>query len=291
MRFLVSSQNYKLKKVSVYGRFLFIVLLTLSCSQIGFAQFTIPDKPTNVSEQTSVYDYYDLLSATEKNSLEQKLIKYSDTTSTQIVVAIFNSTHGENINYLGAQWGQKWGIGQEKEDNGILILLARDDRKIAISTGYGVEHLLTDAMSKRIIERDILPYFRQNDYYGGLNRGADAIFEVMTGEYQGTRQTNSSDEGIPIGFIFLMIIVFIFIMISISKNRRGGGGSGGRNSGDGFSILDAIILSNMGRSSSGGGFGGGFGGGSGGGSFGGGGGFGGGFGGGGFGGGGASGGW
>ncbi|MEO6347343.1 MAG: TPM domain-containing protein [Aquaticitalea sp.] len=260
-----------------------MMLLVLGCFQMGYAQYKIPEKPSNVTDQTSVYDYYHLLSEGEKNSLEQKLIKYSDTTSTQIVVAIISSTQGENINYLGAQWGQQWGIGQAKEDNGVLILLARDDRKIAINTGYGVEHLLTDAMSKRIIETDIIPYFKQDNYYGGLDRGADAIFEVLTGEYKGTRQSNST-EGFPSGFLFLLFIVFIFIMMAISKNRKGGGGSGGRHGG--FSILDAIILSNMGRSSSGGGFGSSSGGG-----FSGGGGFGGGFGGGGFGGGGASGGW
>ncbi|WP_423779051.1 TPM domain-containing protein [Bizionia echini] len=266
------------KQISLICTMLFLGL------QSGLAQFTIPEIP---KEQTSVYDYISLLSATEKRALENKLIKYSDTTSTQIVVAIISSTNGENINYLGAQWGQKWGIGQAKEDNGVLILLARDDKKIAINTGYGVEHLLTDAMSKRIIQNDIIPFFKQNDYPGGLNRGADAIFEVMTGEYQGSRKENSN--GSPIGFFFFLFIVFIFIIIAISKNKRGGGhnGSGGKNSG-GFSILDAIILSNLGRGGYGGSSGG-FGGSSGG-SFGGGG-FGGGFGGGGFGGGGASGGW
>lgn len=284
MQISVNSTMSKLKKRSVFGRFLFILVLTLWCTQHGFAQFKIPEKPAKTTDQTSVYDYYQLLSEAEKKNLEEKLIKYSDTTSTQIVVAIISSTQGENINYLGAQWGEKWGIGQAKEDNGVLILLARDDRKIAINTGYGVEHLLTDAMSKRIIERDIIPYFKQDDYYGGLNRGADAIFEIMTGEYEGTRQSNSESK-FPIGFIFFLIIVFIFIMISISKNRRGGG-SGGKSSGGGFSVMDAIILSSLGR----GGFGGGSGGGSSSGGFGGGG-FGGGFGGGGFGGGGASGGW
>ncbi|WP_396601993.1 TPM domain-containing protein [Algibacter sp. R77976] len=255
---------------------------------IAHAQYEIPEKP---KFQTSVYDYINLLSASQKSSLERKLIKYSDTTSTQIVVAIINSTNGENISYLGAQWGQKWGIGGSKEkDNGILILLARNDRRIAINTGYGVEHLLTDAMSKRIIERDIIPYFKNNDYPGGLNRGADAIFEVMNGEYQGTRQSNQSE--FPIGLILILIFIFIIILISISKNRRGGGRNGGRRS-TGSDLLEAIILSNMGRGSYRRGSSSGWGGSSGGGgwSSGGGGGFGGGFGGGGFGGGGASGGW
>ena len=134
------------------------VVLTLFSYSLTFAQFKIPEKP---KLQTSVYDYINLLSSGEKQNLEQKLIRYSDTTSTQIVVAIIRSTEGENINVLGAQWGDAWGIGQAEEDNGILILLAKDDRRIAINTGYGVEHLLTDAMSRRIIENDILPYFRK----------------------------------------------------------------------------------------------------------------------------------
>lgn len=254
-----------------------LLLLFLFSFSLSFAQYDIPKKPTKADEQTSVYDYIDLLSASEKSSLEQKLITYSDTTSTQIVIAVINSTKGENIDYLGTQWAHAWGIGQEKEDNGVFILLAKNDKKISIKTGYGVEHLLTDAMSRRIIEQDIIPFFKQDNYYEGLNRGSDAIFEVLTGEYRGSRKQTKNDD-FPVGFIIL-IILFI-IIISISKNKRGGrGGSQGNNSG-GMSIFDAIILSNMGRSS------GGFGGGSSGGGFGGGG-----FGGGGFGGGGASGGW
>lgn len=262
--------------------FIASLLIFFACN-ISFGQFDIPEKP---KFQTSVYDYINLLSGSQKNNLEQKLIKYSDTTSTQIVVAIINSTNGENINYLGAQWGEKWGIGQEKEDNGILVILAKNDRRIGINTGEGIEYLLTDALSKRIIERDIIPYFKRNDYYGGLNKGIDSIFEVLNGEYQGTRK--SSNNNFPVGFVIILVFIFIIILISISKNRRGGGGNRG-NMSDGIDILEAIILSNSGRGSyrrSSGGFGGG-----GWSSGGGGGGFGGGFGGGGFSGGGASGGW
>ena len=268
--------------------FLFI-FLSFGINQIATAQYKIPEKPTN-KRQTFVYDYTNPKLLSERDNLELaiKLRKYSDTTSTQIVVAIINSTNGENITYLGAEWGEKWEIGQEKEDNGILILLARNDRRIAINTGYGIEHLLTDAFSKRIIDRDIIPYFKNGDYPGGLNRGVDAIFEVLNGEYQGQRESNS--DGIPVGLFIFLLIMFIIFLIAISSNRRRGGGNGGNRS-DGTSILDAIILSNMGRgsygknSSSSGGFGGwGSGSTSGGG-------FGGGFGGGSFGGGGASGGW
>ncbi|NNF86134.1 MAG: TPM domain-containing protein, partial [Winogradskyella sp.] len=95
---------------------IFIFILGLCLGQSLYAQYSIPPKP---EFETSVYDYIGLLSNSEKQSLERKLIKYSDTTSTQIVVAIISSTEGEYINFLGAQWAEKWGIGQKKEDNGI----------------------------------------------------------------------------------------------------------------------------------------------------------------------------
>ncbi|MBO3117735.1 TPM domain-containing protein [Winogradskyella sp. DF17] len=252
------------------------------------AQYEIPEKP---EFQTSVYDYINLLSTAEKLQLENKLIRYSDTTSTQIVIAIINSTQGEYINYLGAQWAEEWGIGQAEEDNGIFVLLAKDDRKIGINTGKGIEYLLTDALSKRIIERDIIPYFKRGDYYGGLNRGTDAIFEVLTGAYSGTRSSGNATR-FPFEILIFLLIIFIIFIIAISKSRGGGNNRGGGKGFKDTSLLEAIILSNMGRGSyrrrSYGGFGG-FGGSSGGGF--GGGGFGGGFGGGSFGGGGASGGW
>lgn len=257
----------------LYPRASLFVLVFL-CISIAWGQFTIPKKP---QKQTSVYDYVNLLSSSQSQALEQKLIRYSDSTSTQIVIAIISSTEGENINYLGAQWGQKWGIGQADKDNGVLVLLARDDRRIAINTGYGVEGSLTDFMSKRIIESVIIPEFKRGDYYSGLDKGADAIFQVLNGEFTEDR-TFENTPGFPFKALFPFII-FIVILI-ILWSRKNNNGRGGGRKGSGLDIWDMIILSNMGRSSSSsGGFGSS------------GGGFGGGFGGGGFGGGGASGGW
>jgi uncharacterized protein len=262
-----------------------ILLLFLCSISIAWGQFTIPEKP---ELQTSVYDYVSLLSKSDKEALEQKLIRYSDSTSTQIVVAIIASTEGEDINYLGAQWGEKWGIGQAKEDNGVLILVANDDRKIAINTGYGVEGSLTDALSKRIITLIIVPEFREGNYAAGLNKGADAIFQVLNGEFQRALENNETPNNaakVVFVLIFVAFVIFIIILIILIANRKnkGGGKGGGRSKG--LDIWDVIILSNMGRGSYKGGSGsfggGGFGGG----------GFGGGFGGGSFGGGGASGGW
>ena len=270
---IIKTNNFKL---SLLHLLLFFFVLD------GFAQAEIPPKP---KEQTSVYDDANLLSGFEKNALEQKLINYADSTSTQIVVATVKTINGEDIAFYAAKWAHEWGIGQAKEDNGIFVLVAEKERKLTISTGYGVEHLLTDALSKRIITNIITPQFKQSNYYEGLDRGTSAIMQIMNGEYQENRNFNSNGEGgIPIIFIILFFVILIIILSNRNKGR--GGRNGGRRNATG-SLLEAIILSKAGR----GGFGGGgFGGSSGGGSFGGGG-FGGGFGGGGFGGGGASGGW
>ncbi len=263
-----------------------LFLLFFICWSFTFAQFQIPEKP---QKQTSVYDdkTVDLLTSQQEKALEQKLVHYADSTSTQIVIAIIPSTKGEDINFLGAKWGQKWGFGQADKDNGILILVAKNDRKIAISTGYGVEVSLTDALSKRIIQNIILPEFKKGDFYAGLNNAVTVIFQVLNGEFKEER-TFSNNQGFPFSNFLPFIIFFVIIIILSNSNRRNGGnGPGGRRS-SGLDLWDIIILSNMGRSGGSGGFGsgGGFGGGS---SSGGG--FGGGFGGGGFGGGGASGGW
>lgn len=273
----------------------YILALILSiCSSflfIAHAQYNIPEKPVKKTEQTSVYDYAKLLSASEKSNLENKLIKYADTTSTQIVVVIINTTKGESIGILTPRWAHKWGVGQADKDNGVFILLAKDDRKIWISPGYEIEEKLTAGVNGELIRNVIIPEFKKGSYYNGLDKGTTAIIEILNGTYSGSRQSNSSDNnGFPIAFVVLLFIIFIIIMISLSK-RKGGGNHdsfGGGKRQEGLSPLDIIILSRAGRSS--GGF---LGGGSygGGGGFSGGGGFGGGFGGGGFSGGGAGGSW
>lgn len=233
------------------------VLLFFICVSSLFAQYNIPDKPSFIPP---VIDSTSTLSQSEYKMLYEKLKNYNDSTSTEVIVVIIPTTKGENIGLLTPKWGQKWGIGQAKEDNGVFILLAKDDRKIWISPGYGVEDRLTAGITGELIRNVIIPEFKKDDYYQGLNKGTDAIFDVLSGAYENNRQANSNDFPYVI-FIFLFIIFLIFL-IAISKNRRGGNnGKDGRRT-DGTSILDAIILSNMGRGSFGGGSSGGFGSGS-----------------------------
>lgn len=253
------------------------LIVCLFFTQIGFAQFTIPEKP---KFQTSVYDYANVLSPTEKAQLEEKLIRYSDSTTTQIVVVTIESLKGEDVSQLATKWAHTWGLGQAKEDNGVIILVAKSERKIAINPGYGLEDRLTAGIGGEIIRNIIIPEFKAGSYYKGLDKGADALFDVFKGKYKGTRKQAAEGQDFPF-FIFIIIIAIVIFLMSRNK---GGGGNSGNNGGGGPSLLDVIILSNLGRSG-GGGFGG-FGGGSSGG-----GGFGGGFGGGGFSGGGSSGSW
>ena len=255
--------------------FLLLALFTTNCI---FAQFTIPEKP---SFQTSVYDYANILSSTEKAQLEEKLVRYSDSTTTQIVIITIESLKGEDVSQLATKWGQTWGIGgTAKDDNGVVILLAKNEKKIAINPGYGVEDRLTAGIGGTIIRNIIIPEFKAGSFYNGLDKGTDAIIDVFKGKFKGERKQAKGND-----FPILPFIVIVVIVLILLARNKGGGGNSGNNSGGGPSLMDVILLSSLGRSG-GGGFGG-FGGGS----SGGGGGFGGGFGGGGFSGGGSSGGW
>jgi len=264
------------------------MLVSFLLPQAGFAQFDIPPKP---DLQTSVYDYASLLSASEKQQLEQKLINYADSTSTQIVVVIVPTIKGENIGLLTPKWAQEWGIGgSAKEDNGVFILLAQQERKIWISPGYGVEDRLTAGEVGEMTREVIIPEFKGGDYYSGLDKGTDAIIKMLAGKYKAEAKPGRKGKDSGGGAGVFVLIIIIIIVISIISRRGGGGGRGGNGFGGGgggigSSILTGMILGSLGRSSGGGFGGGGFG------SGGGGGGFGGGFGGGGFSGGGSGGSW
>jgi uncharacterized protein len=196
--------------------------------------------------------------------------------------------NGEDIGILTPKWAHQWGIGQAKEDNGVLVLLAYKERKVWIAPGYGVEHKLTAGITGELVRNVIIPEFKKGDFYSGLDKGSDAIFKVLKGTYKSERKKSTKSEGSGIPRAFIIAIIFIILLIVFSKKNKDQGGNdndkGIRKDSTGMDILTAILLSSAGR--------GGFGGGSfGGGSSGGGGGFGGGFGGGGFSGGGAGGGW
>jgi uncharacterized protein len=244
----------------------------------GAVAQSIPPRP---NPPRLVNDLAGLMQAGEADELERKLVAYNDSTSSQIAVVTVPTLDGDDIADYAQQLYEKWGIGQKGTNNGILVLVAQQEHTARIQTGYGLEGAVPDALAKRIISNTLVPAFRQNQYYAGLDRATDQLIALAKGEYKAdpteVRQQRNRDQtgsGFPFwGIIIVLVIVFIML------RNRGGGGRGNRGFGGGF--VPPIIF--------GGGFGGG-GGSWGGGGGGGGGGFGG-FGGGSSGGGGASGSW
>ncbi len=263
----------------------FFALLFLGLSVIAFAQL-VPKKPAVLYP---IYDQVNLLTATEKEQLNQKLIKFADSTSTEIVVIIIPTSGGEDVNYLATMYGEKWGIGEKEQDNGIVFLIATEDHKMAIQQGRGVERYLTASVAGQILDYIVTPNFKQGLWYQGIDRGTTALMEVVQGKFKPIATDTSDHDGLSVLQI-LIIAFFVFLILSFLFGNKGGGG---RNNNDDD---EDVILSRRGRRTYPGGFfpfPGSFGGGLGGGGFGGGsgGGFGGFGGGGSFGGGGASGGW
>lgn len=258
-----------------------LLLFTLFC--LSLSHVTAQDFPPVPNPPRLVNDFTGTLSAEEAAQLEQKLVAYNDSTSTQIAIVIMRSVGQYDIADYSFQLGEKWGIGTSK-DNGVLILAAMEDRKVFIATGRGLEGAVPDALAKRIVTNLILPNFKMEAYYQGLDQATDMIIKLASGEYKAEEVTSDGNSG---GAIFLLLLfIFLFVILPLIKNRKDNDNHmGGR--GGGIDILTTIMLANMLKGSGGGKFGD-FS--SGRGSFGGGGGFGG-FGGGSFGGGGAGGSW
>jgi uncharacterized protein len=263
-------------------QYLFSILFLLFAST-GFAQNILP-KP---NPPKLVNDAAGVLSAEQVAILEQKLVALDDSSSNQIAVVLIKSLDGYEVQEYANKLFRDWGIGNKKTNNGVLIVAAIDDRKVWIEVGYGLEGAIPDVTASSIYRNEIVPEFKQQNYYRGIDRAIDALTKAAVGEYKVKRErAKGEDGGNDIGGILKFIIIVIVVIIIIA---RGGGGRGGgmmsrRGAGG---IAEALIWSSLlgggNRGSSGGWGGGGFGGG-------GGGGFGG-FGGGSSGGGGAGGGW
>lgn len=261
------------------GRFVLFILMLFSIQ--GFSQDDgIPRRPepprlvNNLSTQTRI------LSPQQEQQLESKLEAFANQTSNQIVIVIVDELAGLEPYDFATRLGHKWGVGQEKQDNGIVIVVKpkttdQGPRQLTIAVGYGLEGAIPDLTTKRIRENEMNPYFKEGDFYTGLDKGTDVLMALAKGEYDSDAygKKKSKKKDLPIGMLILIIIIIVLFII---RGSRGGRGGGMTMSSAGW-ILGSIL--------SGGGRGGGFGGG--GGSSGG---FGG-FGGGGFGGGGSSGSW
>lgn len=263
---------------SVGVRILYLSFL-IFCSYLSWAQVSPYDvtKKGYTPEVKLVHDFGNILSAVERNQLENKLVAYNDSTSTQIVIVTFKNLEGYPIELLGNEIGENWGVGQKDKYNGIVIVVSDEDRKVTLRGGYGIQSKMPPTVEKLIIDREMIPSFKVGDYYQGLDNAVNAIQHQLAGQYKAQPKSDSGDRSGIIVFLFFLFIIILFIIIA-SK----GGGSGGSRSRRGFNWGDVIFTSggasswgsggsSWGGGSSGGGFGGGGFGGFGGGSFGGGG--------------------
>jgi uncharacterized protein len=189
-----------------------ILLILLSIISIhAVAQ----DFPAKQNPPRIVNDYANLLTQQEKNALENKLVQFSNESSTQIAIAIVPSLDGYDKASYAFGLANKWKIGQKGKNNGILILVkpktSTERGQVFIATGYGVEGAVPDAIAKRIVEHEIIPYFNKGMYYKGLDQATNVIMQLTRGEYTADdykKATSGSAAPYPIGVIFLIIIVF-----------------------------------------------------------------------------------
>jgi uncharacterized protein len=256
-------------------RSLFVLFFIVGVTVSALGQ-NLPSQPTG-----HVNDFANMLSSSEQQQLETKLRNYRDTTTTVIAIATLKSLNGISVEEAATTLFNDWNMWQGDKDNGILILIAQQERKMRIEVGYGLEGAIPDVMAGRIIREILSPSFKQSTYYSGLDRASSALIQLASGEYTGqlAKENSSTLDGDTISFIInLLFIIFVIYFSSRNKGGKGGGKGGKRRTlGPG-----GFIFLGGGGFGSGGGFGGGSGGGFGG--FSGGGGFG-------SGGGGASGGW
>jgi uncharacterized protein len=261
-------------------RYLWALALALCLAAPAYAQLKeVPPLTGRVVDQAGMLD------AGQRQRLESVLADYEAKTGSQIAVLLVKSTEPEAIEQYSIRVTDAWKLGRKGVDDGVLLMVARDNprslRRLRIEAGRGVQGVLTDAQSKRVLQDVIAPYFQKEQYYEGLVAGVGAIATLLNQEkfpapaQKGAAQQQEDDGGGMIGIVF---IVFGMIVIASMFRRRGGprlmrGGQGsGWESGAAGFIL-GNILSDMSRRGHGGGFGGGgFGGGSSGGGFGGGGG-------------------
>ena len=198
-------QIFRVPFAKISGLFLFLFVVS-SC----FAQ-QIPNRPT---PPRLVNDFTNTLTKNQQYNLEQKLVAYNDTTSTQIAVVFVNDLQGTTVADFAYQLGEKWGVGT-KDNNGVVILIkpkTNTKGEVFISIGYGLEPYIPDAIAKRIIENEMIPAFKNNDYYSGVNNAIDIIIKLASGNFSAEEYSSSDDDIFILVFFIIMMAAMIFFI-------------------------------------------------------------------------------
>lgn len=172
-----------------------------------------------------VNDYIGQLSNSEAQALENKLVNFDNTTSTQIAIVIVNDLCGYDEASFTYTLAEKWGVGQKGKDNGIMIMVkptgGSGQRHTYIEVGYGLEGVIPDVIAHRIVDREMIPRFKQGDIYGGLNAATDVIMQLAQGEFTAeeyNKRTSFNTNWVP--FVFFLVMFFIIFGLKAGKTRR-----------------------------------------------------------------------
>ena len=194
-------------------------LLTFFIAFLCFAAVSLAQIPDRPVPPHLVNDFANILSDTERLQLEDTLVQFARTTSTQIVIVTVSDLEGNDPGDYAFKIGEKWGVGQKDKDNGLVILVkpkqGNSKGQVFIATGYGLEGILPDAvLNSTVIDYEMIPRFKDNDYYGGISSGVKVIMEISRGEYTAEQYQEfyaKKNDGI-IPAIIIFILVFVFMM-------------------------------------------------------------------------------
>ena len=213
MIFHLENNKGIMKKIVSIG-FAFICFVAISVAQI-------PDRPV---PPRLVNDFANVLSEEERNQLEDSLVQFANATSTQIVVVTVPDLEGYDSGDYAFKLGEKWGVGQKDKDNGIVVLvkpkLGNSRGEVFIATGYGLEGVLPDAVvNSTVVDFEMIPRFKENDYYGGISSGVKVIMNITRGEYTAEQYQQNYAQNKSGGFI-PAVLIFIFVVIAMMRRRN-----------------------------------------------------------------------
>lgn len=217
---------------SIFRLFVMLVVLLITTSVAA----QVPAKP---NPPRLVNDLAGLFTPEQQQQLESVLVEFSDSTSNQVVVITVNDLGGLDKADFAYQVGKNWGVGGAKFNNGLVILIKPKNEtkgQAFIATGYGLEGALPDAVCKRIIENEMIPSFRQNDYFGGVAKAISVIIPIAKGEYKYPVSKKKGANGYG---VLLVIIIFIIIFVIVSRNNKN---NGNFRSGGGSSSIDPLSM-------------------------------------------------
>jgi uncharacterized protein len=207
------------------------VLLAIS-STFSAAALEIPARP-----EGRITDRTGTLNPQEIAALDRKLAAFENETTNQIAVLLIPSLEGGSLEDFSIRLAEKWKIGQKGRNNGAILLIVKNERKIRIEVGYGLEGALPDALAGTIIRNEIAPRFKEGQFYSGIDAGLMAIMAATKGEYRPVKKKPHSSQGFPLWVpVLLILIVGSFMVMSAMGRKRHyhSAGSGGWSTGGGY---------------------------------------------------------